>query len=476
MEGGITGPLLYGQPETSDGTASVFDVVPFSFGVRMTLDALPTQIGPYRNRILGLRVMPAGELADHPRNWRKHPPAQEQGLDAVMRQVGVLDVIRYNEPTNRIWDGHLRKKLFAADPQTPVIVLVTDLSEEEEAVALVTFDAITGLARADTEVLLALLRLARDAEVVAGDEDTLELLHLVAKQYGVSLDEARGGQDPGADLEHAAELREKWGTRRGQLWEIPSLTVAGKNHRLLCGDSTSLDDVTRLMDGQRAALFSTDPPYLVDYDATNHPHAWNKPDTNKDWSDSYHDWDDAAQGEGLYDGFVAAALEVAITQDAAWYCWHASRHQAMLEQVWENHGAFVHQQIIWVKDRPILTRSHYLWQHEPCLMGWLKGHKPYRVPDAEHCSTVWSFPTIAPGSHTDHPTSKPVELFAIPMRQHTRPGAVCYEPFAGSGSQFVAGEQLGRLVYGLELQPEFCAVILERLARMGLEPRLGEGV
>jgi DNA modification methylase len=147
----------------------------------------------------------------------------------------------------------------------------------------------------------------------------------------------------------------------------------------------------------------------------------------------------------------------------------------MLEGVWQQHGAFVHQQIIWVKDRPILTRSHYMWQHEPCLMGWRKGHKPYRVPDAENCSTVWTFPTIAPGSETDHPTSKPVELFAIPISQHTRVGEVCYEPFAGSGSQYVAGEQLGRLVYGLELQPEFCAVILERLAGMGLQPALAEG-
>ena len=82
---------------------------------------------------------------------------------------------------------------------------------------------------------------------------------------------------------------------------------------------------------------------------------------------------------------------------------------------------------------------------------------------------------VPAGERTDHPTSKPVELFAIPMAQHTRLGEVCYEPFSGSGSQQVAGEQTGRLVYGLELQPQFVAVILERLAGMGLEPRLVEG-
>jgi DNA modification methylase len=82
---------------------------------------------------------------------------------------------------------------------------------------------------------------------------------------------------------------------------------------------------------------------------------------------------------------------------------------------------------------------------------------------------------VPAGEHTDHPTSKPVELFAIPMRQHTRRGEVCYEPFAGSGSQLVAGEGLGRLVYGCEIMPEFVAVTLERLAGLGLEPRLAEG-
>jgi DNA modification methylase len=142
----------------------------------------------------------------------------------------------------------------------------------------------------------------------------------------------------------------------------------------------------------------------------------------------------------------------------------------MLEHIWEQHGAFVHQQIVWVKDRPVLTRSHYMWQHEPCLMGWVKGKQPYRVPDADNLSTVWEFPTIPAGEHTDHPTSKPVPLFAIPMLQHTRRGEICYEPFSGSGSQHVAGELHGRLVYGLELAPEFVAVILERLAGMGLEP------
>ena len=163
----------------------------------------------------------------------------------------------------------------------------------------------------------------------------------------------------------------------------------------------------------------------VDYDGTNHPSKQGWPDKNKDWSDSYAiTWDDASQGPELYEGFIKAAIEHAILPNAAWYCWHASRRQAMVEGVWEKFGAFVHQQIVWAKDRGILTRSYYLWQHEPCFFGWLKGNKPPRVSD-DYPSTVWTLPTVKVGEKTEHPTSKPVEVFAIPMRQHTRPGEIC---------------------------------------------------
>jgi len=133
--------------------------------------------------------------------------------------------------------------------------------------------------------------------------------------------------------------------------------------------------------------------------------------------------------------------------------------------------AFVHQQILWVKDRPILTGSWYMWQHEPCFFGWVKGNRPKRAAE-DYRATVWSFPTIRPGEPSVHPTEKPIELFAIPIRQRTEKGDLCYEPFAGSGTQLIAAEMLGRICYAMELSPPFVAVELERLARLGLEPRL----
>ncbi|MDX9859308.1 MAG: ParB N-terminal domain-containing protein [Rhodospirillales bacterium] len=256
-------------------------------------------------------------------------------------------------------------------------------------------------------------------------------------------------------------------SRPGDLW------ILG-DHRLLCGDSTKAEDVRRLMNGERAVLFATDPPYLVDYDGTNHPQ--NKArkakvakgdasgtDGNKNWSETYGvTWDDASQGPDLYRGFIAAAIAEAIAPNAAWYCWHASRRQAMLEAVWNEFGAFQHQQIIWNKEKGVLTRSRYLWKHEPCLMGWIKGNLPPKVDGAEFRPSVWDIHGLTGDERPDHPTPKPLDCFAIPMRQHVERGGLCYEPFSGSGSQIMAGESTGRRVYAMEVSPAYVDVAVMR--------------
>ncbi len=422
----------------------------------------------WNNRIVGHGEEAPDRLLANPKNWRVHPKSQQKALLGVLQQVGPVDEIIVNRRTGFVVNGHLRLELAISEKQATVPVSYVDLSEEEEALVLATFDPISALADQDKERLEALLK-----EVPPADEATQKMLAKLADDAGIVRAPTEPLDDPGPQVERADELQAKWGTALGQLWLINSQRAPRQTHRLICGDCTDIETVKRLMDGQRATLFATDPPYLVDYDGTNHPHKWNEPDGNKDWSGTYHDWDNSEQGEALYDGFLKVAKEAAITDNAAWYCWHASRNQAMLEALWQKYGAFVHQQIVWVKDRPVLTRSWYMWQHEPCFFGWQKGRKPARMAQ-DYPPTVWQLPTIKPGVSTDHPTTKPVELFALPMRQHTAPGDVCYEPFAGSGSQIVAAEQEGRICYALELAPAFVAVILERLAGVGLQPRLAD--
>jgi DNA modification methylase len=308
------------------------------------------------------------------------------------------------------------------------------------------------MAEGDADALRILL-----AQVETDSDAVQKMLDGLAKEYG-----AQPGpkplDDPGPKFDEAEELRKKWGVEVGQLWTLG-------DHRLLCGDSTNITDVTRLMNGERAVLFATDPPYLVGYDGMNHPGT--RPKTNKDWSPTYgKTWDeaDAAQNCDLYINFIHTAVEAAILPNAAWYCWHASRRQRMVEEAWEKNGAFVHQQIIWSKpNRPILTRSWYLWAHEPCFFGWLKGKKPPKET-VDYGRTVWEIYGLNNDERPDHPTPKPLDCFAIPMRQHTKVGDLCYEPFSGSGSQIIAGEREGRRVYAMEISPAYVAVALERWA------------
>lgn len=393
-------------------------------------------------------------LVPHPRNPNTHPDRQIELLAKIIGSQGWRAPITVSKRSGFIIRGHGR--LMAAQKlgldQAPVDYQDYN-TEAEEWADLVADNRIAELAKMDEDELAKLV-----AELSDADELDMELTGYGAKELDRMLASATPVDihDDGFDAEAEAAAIDEPVTQPGDIWLLG-------DHRLMCGDSTSAEDVQALMASQRAALFSTDPPYLVDYDGTNHPQKWNEsnPKKNKDWSGDYHDWDNSTQGEEFYDGFISVAIAHAIVENAAWYCWHASKNQAMLEAVWQRHGAFVHQQIIWAKDRPILTRSHYLWQHEPCLFGWIRGKKPERL-SSDHLSTVWSFPTIAPGTSTEHPTSKPVELFAIPILQHTKPGDVCYEPFAGSGTQFIAAEQAGRVCFGMEQSPIFCDVIVKR--------------
>ncbi|WP_299477124.1 ParB N-terminal domain-containing protein [uncultured Paracoccus sp.] len=382
-------------------------------------------------------------LVPYARNARTHSDAQVAEIAGSIREFGFVNPVLIAEDGTLI-AGHgrvLAARLLGL-PTVPAITL-TGLSDSQRR-ALVLADNRIALNAGWDESLLALelgdLKEAGFDLGIMGFEDG-ELDRLLAG----AVDEDSSSTPPVI----IPEPPRNPASRTGDLW------ILGE-HRLLCGDSTSHDDVRRLMNGERAVLFATDPPYLVDYDGSNHP------TRNKDWSTSYGTtWDDSSQGAELYDGFIAAALAEAITENAAWYCWHASRRQAMLEACWEKAGAFVHQQIIWVKDRGVLTRSHYLWKHEPCLMGWRRPNRPPKVADQTLPST-WEMPSFARDDRPDHPTPKPLDAFGIPMRQHVARGGLCYEPFCGSGSQIMAGEVNGRRVFAMEISPAYVDVAVER--------------
>lgn len=388
------------------------------------------------------RTVTIASLTPDPANLRLHDERGIAAIAASLKRFGQQKPIVV-DASNVVIAGHGVLEAAKLLGWSKIRVVKSDLTGAERIAYGIADNRLAELSEWDDDGLRRVLGgLGSDLSDIAGFS-TLDLQQLMAEaESDAALAADQVPEPPAAAI-----------TKPGDLW------ILG-DHRLLCGDCTNAEHVRRLMDGRRAVLFATDPPYLVGYDGTNHPQSYTNGES-RDWSETYgRTWDDADANADLYDRFITTAVAEAIAADAAWYCWHASRRQAMLEAAWIKSGAFVHCQIIWAKNRPVLTRSWYMWQHEPCLFGWVK--KPKKV-DSEFLSTVWNFDTIPNGDERpDHPTPKPLETFAIPMRQHTGAGDVCYEPFSGSGTQIIVAEQLGRRCCAVEIEPRYVDVAVMR--------------
>jgi DNA modification methylase len=327
-------------------------------------------------------------------------------------------------------------------------VVVVDLTEEESKVALATHDPLAMMATADQGQLLNLLQSTQFEDRAVNDM-------LAALANGERLPDLTAPvDDPGPQIDRADELRQKWQTERGQVWEVG-------RHRLMCGDATSPEDVAETLNGASPPLMVTDPPYGVNYDP-----AWRNEAADKGLisygatrvgevkNDDRSDWREAFY---LHRGAVA-------------YVWHAGQHASEVQASLEAVGFELRSQIIWGKPSFAISRGHYNWQHEPCWYAVRKGHSASWIGDHSQ-SSLWSIARPVDTGLT-HGTEKPLECMARPIRNHV--GEV-YDPFLGSGTTMVAAEQLGRICYGMEIEPKYVAVTLERMAGMGLEPRLVTG-
>jgi DNA modification methylase len=386
-----------------------------------------------RDRIKGLRRVRAGDLRPHPKNWRKHPEAQQNALRGVLAEVGYVDAILVRELPGgalQIIDGHLRAE---TTPDAEVPVLVVDLTDAETDLVLATFDSLTAMAEADPAVLDQLLK-----EVQTTSEAVAQMLLDLAKDSGCEF-----GQDEEVTEDDVPEPPEVPITQLGDLWKLGE-------HLLLCGDSTKPEDVARLLQGRKPVLMVTDPPYGVEYDPEwRHQTGLNNSDrTGKVTNDDRVDWTEAYN---LFPGDVC-------------YVWHAGRFAAELATGLTASRFEVRAQIIWRKPRFAISRGHYHWQHEPCWYAVRKGRSAHWTGDRSQ-STVWDIAAKDGTGETRHGTQKPVECMARPIRNHGGVGVEVYDPFLGSGSTIIAAEQLHRRCYGLEIDPAYCDVIVHRFER-----------
>jgi DNA modification methylase len=415
-----------------------------------------TRPSPWANRVLAHGTEPAGKLLPNDSNWRRHNLAQQRALAAAIGEVGLVADVIVNLRGSEAWgdkknvktlvDGHLRAALaLQRGERTELPVAYVDLEPDEERLVLATLDPIGAMAEADQAKLGELL-----ASLESQDEQVRALLESIACQQRVELPAAGGLVDP----DEVPEAPDEPVTRAGDLWLLG-------DHRLLAGDSTKPDEVARLMAGERAVAMICDPPYLTNYQASNHPQSYaNRPATKDKHWDDYIDYESSV---AFYCDFLQAALDRALWERPVVYQWFGTLRSPIVFAAWAQVGLLSHWVVVWHKSRPVLGRVDFLLDYECAMYGWVKGMRPSRDrrPPA-NTTGVWEISCAIEDGRPEHPCPKPVSTVSRPITWHTKPGELIYEPFSGSGTAIIAAEQTGRRCYAIELSPAFVDVAVLR--------------
>jgi DNA modification methylase len=403
------------------------------------------QLAPMK---MTLEIWPIDRLVPYARNPRKNDHAVNR-MCASIQEFG-FKIPCLVRSAGEVVDGHLRLKAAHKLGITEIPVILCDEWTEAQVKAFrLLVNRSVDWAKWDQDLLALEMK---DIDVSGLD---LDLTGFDVAEIDESLKRASSGPDETAPLPTPANAVSKL----GDLW------VLGE-HRLLCGDATSPDAVTRLLAGRTPKLLVTDPPYGVELDSEwrdraglnkhgpaqpsymkrtpGHQNTSISNDTKADWSDAFA---------------LVPSLQAA-------FVWHASKFTREVLNGLLSIGFEHHQQIIWNKGRIVLTRTLYCFAHEPCWFVRKKNAPWYGKPGKN--STVWDAPSpkfIMGGSDEqkwDHPTQKPLELMRRPIVNHTPRGGLVYDPFLGSGTTLMAAEATKRICCGLELDPKYVDLIIAR--------------
>jgi DNA modification methylase len=377
------------------------------------------------------------DLKPHPKNRNKHSADQIDRLAKLYEFHGIRHPIIISKLSGHIVAGHGRREAAIKANLTEMPVVYQEFTDEKAEYAFIQAD--------NAIALWAELDLSGINDDIAdlGPDFDIDLLGI--KNFEIDV----ADKDFEADEDEVPEARPEPKVVQGEVY------ILG-NHRLMCGDSTIQTDYDQLMIGETPLLMVTDPPYGVKLDQSWRDKALGdkalgKGNANLVSNDDRADW---------YDVWAISNAQIA-------YVWHASAFTDVVMDSLRRAGFEVKQQIIWNKSVMVMGRQAYHWKHEPCWYAVRKGADQNWVGDRKQV-TVWD---AAPPTHimggskedkTEHPTQKPILVYEIPIENHTRKNDLMYEPFSGSGSAFIAGEKHGRRVYGMELDPIYCGIILDR--------------
>ena len=368
-------------------------------------------------------------LKENPRNPNTHPTVQLELLAQIIKKTGWRAPITVSTLSGYIVKGHgrLQAAKLAGFKHCPV-EYQNFQDEEEELAALLADNKLAELAEIDIEKLTEIFK---DYEF-----EDLDLTGYSQDEY----DDLVGVFEEAELLGDPDEVPEEVETRckLGDVWQLG-------NHRLMCGDSTIITDVEKLMNGSKADMLLTDPPYNVNYEGGTGLKIQND------------NMEDAKFRQFLYDAFTNA--NIVMKEGAVFYIWHADSEGYNFRGACKDVDWTVRQCLIWNKNTMVLGRQDYHWKHEPCLYGWKEGASHLWASDRKQ-TTVIDF--NKPSRNGEHPTMKPVGLFDYQIQNNTKGGDIVLDLFGGSGTTLIACEQNKRIAYVMELDPHYCDVIITR--------------
>jgi DNA modification methylase len=365
----------------------------------------------------------------NPRKDLKPGDPEYEKLKKSVEQFGYVEPVIWNRTTGRVVGGHQRIKVLKDLGKTELECVVVELDEEHEKALNVALNKISGEWDKDKLALLIADLQGADFDVSLTGFEPAEIDDLFKDSLKDKI------KDDDFDVE--GELKNPCISRQGDLW------ILGR-HRLVCGDSTKKETFELLMNGTKANLVVTDPPYNVDYKGSA---GKIKNDNLKD--DAFHQF--------LLDAF--SNMEGFMADDASIYVFHADTEGLNFRKAFSEAGFYLSGTCIWKKQSLVLGRSPYQWQHEPVLFGWKKkGTHQWYTGRKE--TTIWEFDK--PKKNGDHPTMKPIALLAYPIMNSSMSNTLVLDPFGGSGSTLIACEQTDRSCDTIELDEKYCDVIVKR--------------